>query len=396
MDDKERMALPGKAVAAEAVSLKPDAMAAVEEVLAKLQEAIGGAPDLVVVFATPHHRAALSDVIQLVHGRLQPDALIGSTLSGVISGGREHQVGPALSIWAARLPGTRVQAFRLDLDVDNSRILGWPDVGESASIALFADPFSFPLEPFFDSLRRLDELPVVIGGLASGADRAGENMLFSDGELHQSGAVGFVMDGAFRLEPVVAQGCRPIGPSFTVTRAEGNVVYELGGKSAYTELSEMLVVADDEARQLFMRAPQIGIQPAPLPHGEAGGDLLTRAVMGVDPDEGAIAVTDELGEGDSIQFQARDRDHARAELQSLAELAGSYCPKAVGGLLFTCTGRGLPFFQRADHDIEVVHDVWPELPVGGGFVAGEIGPVCGKPYIHGLSAVFGLLVPREA
>jgi len=390
------MALSGQAVAAEAVSLLPDTMAAVEEVLAQVQQRIGGAPDLVVLFATPHHRTRMKEVLQLVHARLQPDAVVGSSLSGVVGGGREHQVGPALSVWAARLPGTRVQAFRLELDAGNSRILGWPDVGAEASISLFADPFSFPLEPFFESLRQVEDLPVVLGGLASGADRAGENLLICDGEIHETGAVGFVMEGAYRLEPVVAQGCRPIGPAFTVTRAEGNVVYELGGKSAYSELSEMLVFADDEARRLFMRAPQVGIQPAPLPHGEAGGDLLIRAVMGVDPDEGAIAITDELGEGCSIQFQARDREHAHEELQSLANLAGSYCSKAVGGLLFTCTGRGLPFFQRADHDIETIHDVWPELPVGGGFVAGEIGPVCGKPYIHGLTAVLGLLVPTKS
>jgi len=387
------MALPGQAVAAEAVSLLPDTMAAVEHVLSKVKEKIGGAPDLVVLSVTPHHRSRLKEVLQLVHARLQPDAVVGSTLSGVIGGGREHQVGPGLSVWAARLPGTRVQAFRLDLDSANSRILGWPDVGSSASISLYADPFTFPLEPFFASLRQLEDLPVVLGGLASGADRAGENLLICDDEIHENGAVGFVMEGAYRLEPVVAQGCRPIGPAFTVTRVEGNVLYELGGRSAYEELNEVLVVANEEERRLFMRAPQVGIQPAPLPHGEAGGDLLIRAVMGVDPDEGAIAITDELGNGDSIQFQARDRTHAHEELQALTELAGSYCPKAVGGLLFTCTGRGLPFFQRSDHDIDTIHDVWPELPIGGGFVAGEIGPVCGKPYIHGLSAVLGLLVP---
>ena len=47
--------------------------------------------------------------------------------------------------------------------------------------------------------------------------------------------------------------------------------------------------------------------------------------------------------------------------------------------------------KSAQNLVDALQRSWPELPVGGAFAAGEIGPVCGRPYVHGLSACIGLL-----
>jgi len=389
------MGVPGKAAVADAVSTRADSMEAFEEVSAKIKEQIGGSPDIVLAFFSPHHREHAGKLLNVIQRELTPDSIVGSSMSGVIGGGREHQAGPGISLWAARLPGARLQSYCLELEAKKSRIGGWPDVPQSASAVMLVEPFTFPLEPFFESLRKTPDLPTMLGGIASGADRAGENVLFHDDTLVDKGAVGFVLDGGYRFETVLAQGCRPVGPPFLVTRSEGNVVYELGGRSAYGELSEVLIAIGEEERNRFMRAPHIGIQPLESTSGESGSDSLIRGVMGVDPDAGAIAVSDTVTEGDMLQFQARDREFAHAQMESALKLAGSFDPEVLGALIFDCTARGLHLFQRADHDVEMVHKLWPNLPVAGCFAAGEIAPVCGLPYIHGLSASVGLLVPTE-
>jgi small ligand-binding sensory domain FIST len=43
----------------------------------------------------------------------------------------------------------------------------------------------------------------------------------------RGGAVGCLIGGRWRLEPVLAQGCRPIGPVFEVEQAQRNVVIEV-------------------------------------------------------------------------------------------------------------------------------------------------------------------------
>src|SRR5439155_1620553 len=66
------------------------------------------------------------------------------------------------------------------------------------------------------------------------------------------GAVGAILEGARGASAVVSQGCRPVGETFAVTRAEKNVVFELGGQSAIKRIEELYAVAS-ERDQLLMR-----------------------------------------------------------------------------------------------------------------------------------------------
>ena len=58
----------------------------------------------------------------------------------------------------------------------------------------------------------------------------------------------------------------------------------------------------------------------------------------------------------------------------------------LGGLIFSCNGRGLRMFDMPDHDVRAVLEAVPETPLAGFFAAGELGPVGGKSHIHGLTA----------
>jgi small ligand-binding sensory domain FIST len=389
------VAAPAAPVAAAAHSTHGEVEAAIAEVGDALAGSIGRGADLLTVHFTADHREHAGLILRRLQRRLAPESLAGCTVSGVVAGGREFQSGPVLSAMALRLPGSRVQAFHLDLDEEAGVVHGWPDVGADAGVVLMPDPFTFPVAPFLDSLRKQrPDLPAIVGGIASGASRAGSNVLLTEDGMHERGAVGFVIQGGVRLEAIVAQGTRAIGPSLRVTRSEKNVVYELGGRPAYEGLSAVLEELGEEERGGFMRAPHVGLRPVASDSGEDGADCLVRGVMGVDPEAGAIAIAEPVHDGLVLQFQTRDRDAADRELHALLEMASSYHPRALAAFLFPCTGRGLHLFQEADHDVTALHRHWPGLPVSGFFAAGEIGPVCGRPYVHGLTASIGLLVPE--
>ena len=203
------MALAGSPAAAEAISTHGDIEAAIEEVGIALEAKIGRGSDLLLIFLSAEHRESAELVLRRLKRRLAPDTVAGCTVSGAVGDGRELQTGPCLSAFAARLPGTRVQAFHLHHDEDAAVVHGWPDVGEDAGILLFPDPFSFPLEPFFESLRKQrTDLPPIVGGIASGANRAGGNVLITEDGLFERGAAGVVLRGSVRLVPLVSQGCR--------------------------------------------------------------------------------------------------------------------------------------------------------------------------------------------
>ena len=48
--------------------------------------------------------------------------------------------------------------------------------------------------------------------------------------------MGVLIGGDVEVATVVSQGCRPIGQPLVVTRAERNVIYELGGQPALERL----------------------------------------------------------------------------------------------------------------------------------------------------------------
>ena len=64
---------------------------------------------------------------------------------------------------------------------------------------------------------------------------------------------------------------------------------------------------------------------------------------------------------------------------------------AGGALVFTCNGRGRGLFGVDDHDAAVVDEHVRGRATAGMFCAGEIGPVGGRPYVHGFTASVLLL-----
>src|SRR5947208_3413759 len=89
------------------LSQHPVPASAVGEAVGQVLDQLGEEhPDLVVVFASSHHVGAFEDIGASVRSLLYPVALVGCTADAVIAGSREVEEGPALAVWAARLPAT--------------------------------------------------------------------------------------------------------------------------------------------------------------------------------------------------------------------------------------------------------------------------------------------------
>jgi len=308
---------------ASAVSQGETLSEALDEVRPEIEAALGGeAVDLVVAFASPHYQAELEALPTLVAERFGPRVLLGCTAAGVIGGGREVELRPALSITAASLPGVDLTPFRLtEVDVPDLdrgppawfEALGVPPEPRPHFLVL-VDPFTF--DPG-DLLMGLDFAyvngSVKLGGLASGGQG---NLLFLDGEVVTEGAVGVAMGGNVRLDPIVAQGCRPIGEPMTVTKARRNLLIELDGRRPTDALAEIYERMDDVDRDRFGDAMHIGVAPTSFDEEEGGErpEFLIRNVLGADTREGILAVGCLLRAGQRVQFHVRDAEAADSDL----------------------------------------------------------------------------------
>jgi small ligand-binding sensory domain FIST len=221
--------------------------------------------------------------------------------------------------------------------------------------------------------------------------------LFFDGGVVDSGAVGVAIGDGLNVMPLVSQGCRPIGSSFTITNAERNVIHELGGRPPMQRVRELYEDLDVADRALLSQGLLVGRVVDEYKTDFEPGDFVVRGVIGADPESGSLAIADVPAVGETVQFHVRDarsadEDLDRALTKALTTLGEQ---RITGALLFTCNGRGARMFDTPDHDARLISDRLEGLPLAGFFAAGELGPIGDKNFVHGFTASLALFVePR--
>ena len=378
--------------------------------------------NLAFVFCSRYHADHAETIAHEIRDRLGVECLIGCTARGLI-GGRvaAPAAAPAISILAADIPGLEFTEFTEDdlpapPDQRADVLARLADAAALDSTAratfLFADPYSTPLVkliPAFNTARAGRDIPL-IGGLASAADGPGENRLLLNERTRRAGLVGVTIAGPITVETVVSQGCRPIGPELVITRAKGNLIQQLGGRSAAAVVRDVVEEFTDHERDMLEQGLFIGRVVTEYKDRHGPGDYLIRAVMGTDAESGSIAVSDLVRAGQTIRFHIRDARAATDDLDMLLA-AHRLDPPPLGALLVSCTARGTNLFDTPSHDASAIAKLFdapmsgPELakaghtidavtpPIAGLFAAGEIGPIAGQSYLHAHTACAALFRP---
>ena len=383
-----------------------DAVREIEEQLASAKRPAGSSGDspssssdhwdLAVVFSSHDHAAGWEELPGMLRERLGIRQLIGCSGESIVGVRREVEDGPALSVWTARLPRTRIEPVRLAFEQTpegpvftgwNDQLLeSWPD---DSTLLLLADPFSFPADFLLHRLREDHPDTRVLGGMASGASVPGENRLFAQDRAVADGAVGVLLHGRGPLRSVVSQGCRPVGVPLIVTDVERNLVRGLGGRPALDVLHELFQQLPTHEKQMMQRGLHLGVVMSEYRDHFGMGDFLVRNVLGIDPETKAVAVGDFLRRGQTVQFHLRDERSASDELRHLLHAAALEKP-ARAALLFTCNGRGSRLFSENHHDATRIADAFGDIPLAGLFAQGEIGPVGKQNFLHGFTASVAL------
>jgi len=393
-----------KAKAAAALSGHLDTRTAATEVSYDLYDRIQPGCDLVVVFASYHHRAALPEAMETIRQTLTPRHSMAVTTEGVLGVDEELEGKAGMSAVAMRLPGVRLWPW-LTTPQDPIPLSRAEQVADRISLGtdfratiMLADPFTTPITKLLPALTGCGGMkrPVaVVGGMASGASQPGHNLLVLDDRVVPAGAIGMSISGAVEVEFVVSQGCRPIGKPLVVTKVKENIILELGGNPAVEVLHGLAGSLDEHERELLQRGLLIGNVIDEKKRHFGRGDFLVRNVLGIDQEQKGIAVGDLPRLGQTIQFHARDAVTASEDLQLLLD-AQVMSERPFAGMLFTCNGRGQRLFGEPNHDIGIITERLGEVPIAGFFAAGEIGPIGGRSFLHGHTAALALFRGRAS
>jgi small ligand-binding sensory domain FIST len=384
---------------AAALSTVEPTLQAVEEVCEQTRAQLSGDADLAVLFFSTHHARSAATLARTVQERLAPRCLLGGVAESVIGGDREIEESPAVSLWVSRWarPLTMVP-FHLVLErtADGPSLFGWPDEltgtdPQQSAVLLIGDPFTFPIDLF---LRRVSEESPgvrVLGGMASGIRSAGDCRLLYQDTVKDQGAVGVLLQGPLGLRSIVSQGCRPIGRPLVITRAKDNLILELGGKTPLAQLQQLWTTLTPQEQNLFQQGLHIGRVLNEYQGDFQRGDFLVRNVLALERETGALAITDRVRVGQTVQFHVRDAATADEDLHALLRLdVSAHERKPSAALLFSCNGRGSRLFAQPHHDARVLRAEAGAIPLAGFFAQGELGPVGGQNFIHGFTASIAL------
>ncbi len=385
------------AALSQTVQTEPAARAVAEDIRAQLNTA---PIDLACVFFSAHHTAMADVVAHVLTETLHPNSLIGCSGEGVIAGAEELETAPAITVWAAVLPDVNLRSVQSSFSPphDQFHLMGWPEPSvEEASYLLFADPFTVPVQDILSIFEERYPGTKAIGGLAGGGQEPGMNRLILNDQVLDSGLVGVRLSGAVDIRPIISQGCRLIGERFIVTKAERNLIHELGGVPALERLQAVFESLTEEDQHRARRALHLGIVIDEHRNRFERGDFLIRNLLGADRTTGAVAIGDVVQEGQTVQFHLRDAESATEDLNSLlATDRANHRHPPLGALMFSCCGRGRGLFGRPNHDAAATVERLGPLPMAGFFAQGEIGPIGNRNFLHGYTASLALFAEKDA
>ncbi|WP_318528431.1 FIST signal transduction protein [Plectonema radiosum] len=390
---------------ANALSTRPSLEAAVADVVQRAVSSLTAPADLGLVFISSAFTSEYSRLLPLLAEKLSVRVLIGCSGGGVIGTTMEGQTqeleaSPALSLTLAHLPGVNIQPFHIvaeelpDLDGPPNAWVDFVGVPSSPTpqFILLSGSFSSGINDLLQGLDFAYPGSVTVGGQASGGG-GGRIALFCNDRLYREGTVGLAMSGNIVLETIVAQGCRPIGKPLQVTKADRNIIIELDEQVPLVVLRDLIGSLSDADRMLAQNSLFVGVAMDEFKLALQQGDFLIRGILGVDPSAGAIAIGDRVRPGQRLQFHLRDAEASAEDLELLLQQYQDQSasePSAVAALMFSCLGRGEGLYGKANFDSQLFRRYLNDIPIGGFFCGGEIGPVAGSTFLHGYTSVFGI------
>lgn len=242
----------------------------------------------------------------------------------------------------------------------------------------------------FGILLTLDEQPAPLAGAMGCRSPSGLSTALGADVSDEPCATLLTLDNCQMLLGV-AQGTRQLGPPREITRVDGQLVFELDGRPAL----EMLL--RDLPPSLRNNLPKLaGSLFAGLASLD-GSTYLTRNVMGLDPSTGAISVSADPTANTEMIFALRDGNTARKELdltlESMFDAMGGRAPLAA--VAFTCIGRDESMMGKPGYDVTRIHEMFPETPVVGASVNGEICTFGVNSNVFTYATVIAALLPED-
>ncbi|PWL39441.1 histidine kinase [Flagellimonas aquimarina] len=226
-----------------------------------------------------------------------------------------------------------------------------------------------------DGLESADGFSASITGGLCGDGARFEKTLTSYNENPKQGevvAIGFY-GGDLEVSYANFGGWTPFGPERTITKSEGNVLFEIDGKPAL-DLYKMYL--GDKANELPKAAL---LYPLTVQQNDES-EPLVRTILNIDEEENSMILAGDMPMNAKVQLMMSTVDDIAEGASNAAVLAmRDRKNKPELAILVSCVGRKLVLDQRTEDEIEEVAEIiGDQAKIAGFYSYGEMAPFAGK------------------
>jgi hypothetical protein len=234
----------------------------------------------------------------------------------------------------------------------------------------------------------------IFGGVSGDHREFGTTYQFAGGEVLSDSVPLLLFWGDLAVSYGVASGWRPVGSTFKVTKAEGNVVYTIDDRP-------ILDVFEDHWGDSYEWGVLGEFPLAVFPDPEDTDNFYLRAVFGVDSEQGTATFAATVPEGATVRLAEVLRDgllegSSMAIDQALKAFPGE---SPGGGVVFSCAARKWLLGSRVGEESDLFNDALVEkaVPFVGWYAFGEIAPLAGggRAFYHNETCIAVLFGSRS-
>jgi hypothetical protein len=336
---------------------------------------------LVIIFASPIFKNNFEPINQLVKA-YKKSKIIGCSTAGEIFGAKIFD--NSLSVSVIKFTNTTIKLTKAKIDKPKDSYSAGETIAkklqkpELHSIFVLSDGLNVNGSELVKGLNNINQEVIITGGLAGDGPNFKNTWVIYDGERleHHAVAIGFYGENIC-FGHASKGGWDIFGPERRITRAEGNVLYELDNQPALSLYKEYL---GDRASEL----PSSGLlYPLAIrdPSNKESNQLV-RTILNIDENTQSLIFAGDMPIGYYARLMRANFDRLIVSASEAGEMAKTYYAKEINhqnspvlAIDISCVGRRLLLGERTEEETEATFDILPAKSIQVGFYSyGELSP----------------------
>lgn len=365
-------------------------------IVSVVEQLSGEKPDLLILFSSIAHD--LPRLMQGVGSLAGDIPICGCTGAGIITDQGSDEATHSIALMGIRSNNIHITPF-----IYSNLSAGPEDAGdkiaslvqdvsagsdENRLLLLFADGLSINADALYRGMRsRLGFHVDVVGGTAGNDYLQDTTYQFCNGAIQSDAVCGVLLHGEFKYRIGVTHGSKPVGLFRTITKAEGNIIYEIDNTSALAILKQFIGTERVQDVGQTLNLFELGEEFLGQGYSE---NILNRAIIGIDEEHGGIRLAVEIPEGAKVRITRRDMGLVLRRTREMAEAMSKELEDWDNATFFyfNCCGRGTYLFGDPEKDVDVLRKVLaPNSNMIGFFTFGEFAPINNVNYFHNYTGV---------